>query len=402
MKISFITPSYNNLEYLKLCHQSLLDNIINIEWEHCIADDGSFDETLQWLNLTSLTDRTIKFIRKEKRIGHTELYNELVEKVSTGNIIMILHADMFLISKNTIPNLLKYLKEKTVICSTRLEPEGMYPPSEEKILTDFGGLTIKELKINKLKNEVKELEIKNKDKTIKSIFAPWICYKKDYLPMDLLYNPFPHEDFCVFQRFILNEYNIIQSLDAIIPHFCSKGHRKTDENNPTQDNSDYAYYENKARRNYLRKWQSWMKFSQYQYPAIPKIYNVGFIVKNCFQNLLYTLEPWCRSIYIESEDLIKKYKTREQSETLFDLSKKIKSINEEKVNDILIEMDANKINQNNIQIITQLSEIISNTNEIGIFEYDIFKFEIKSLNTYEKNLASLNNPYYTSQLLINK
>lgn len=44
MKISFITPSYNNLKYLQLCHDSLknqLKHIKSFEWEHCIADDGS-------------------------------------------------------------------------------------------------------------------------------------------------------------------------------------------------------------------------------------------------------------------------------------------------------------------------------------------------------------------------
>lgn len=399
MKISFITPSYNNLDYLKLCHRSLLEYIPNdIEWEHCIGDDGSSDNTLNWLINESANDKTIKFIREENRIGHTELYNKLVE-FSTGDIIMIFHADMFLVSKNTIKNLLKYLKPKTVISAMRVEPIGMYPASFEKILINFGGLNINDIDLDLIKNKIKQLETTNDGITIKSIFAPWMCFKSDYLPMDKLFSPFPHEDECVFLRFILKNYNIIQSNDALIPHFCSRGHRKTDKVDPTKDNDSYAYYENKARRNYLRKWQSWIKFKEYQYPVVPKLYNMGFVIKNCYENLIYSLEPWCSSIYIENTELIKKYISKEQKETLFDLNKRIKHISEKQDNDIIIEFDASKLNQNNIQIITQLSEIISDSGEVGEMEYDIFKLKIRSLDTYEKYLADLDSPFYTNKLI---
>ena len=399
MKISFITPSYNNLEYLKLCHQSLLDNIDDINWEHCIADDGSSDGTLEWLK--SLNDNTIKFIRKEKRIGHTELYNELVNNVSTGNIIFIFHADMFLASKNSISNMLKHLKEKTIVSATRVECNGMYPASPEKILIDFGSLTIDGINLSYIKDMVKKSENEGSNKSpIKSIFAPWMCYKKDYLPMDLLYSPYPHEDEDVFLRFRLNEYDIIQPLDACIPHFCSRGHRKTDKNDPTKDNDTYAFYENKARRNYIRKWQSWIQFEEYQRPKIPKIFNVGFSIKNCLNiNLLYSLEPWCSSIYIEDDKIIKNYIEKEQPQTAFNLFKRIKNYNSSKNNDIIIDFDASLLNTNNIQYLTQLSNILSDSGELGKMSLDIFNFEIKKLQTYESQLINLNTSYYQNQLI---
>ena len=45
------------------------------------------------------------------------------------------------------------------------------------------------------------------------------------------------------------------------------------------------------------------------------------------------------------------------------------------------------LNDNNFQTLVNLSEIIQQSGEIGEMEYDIFKFYIKSLETYEKNLV---------------
>jgi hypothetical protein len=49
------------------------------------------------------------------------------------------------------------------------------------------------------------------------------------------------------------------------------------------------------------------------------------------------------------------------------------------------------LNNNNIQIISNLSKILKDSGEIGDMEFDIFKFTIKSLKTYEKNLITVKN-----------
>ena len=45
-----------------------------------------------------------------------------------------------------------------------------------------------------------------------------------------------------------------------------------------------------------------------------------------------------------------------------------------------------KLNQDNFQIIANFSEILQESGEVGEMEHDIFKFHIKSLKTYEKEL----------------
>jgi hypothetical protein len=54
--------------------------------------------------------------------------------------------------------------------------------------------------------------------------------------------------------------------------------------------------------------------------------------------------------------------------------------------DIVVEFDAQKLTQENFQTIVNLSEMLRDSGELGEMEYDIFKFHIKSLESYENNL----------------
>ena len=55
-------------------------------------------------------------------------------------------------------------------------------------------------------------------------------------------------------------------------------------------------------------------------------------------------------------------------------------------NDIIVEFDTQKLTSQNFQILVNLSELLQDSGEIGEMEYDIFKFHIKSLESYENNL----------------
>ena len=68
------------------------------------------------------------------------------------------------------------------------------------------------------------------------------------------------------------------------------------------------------------------------------------------------------------------------------MSKKIHSDHIEPKNDIVVRFDANKLNVNNFQVIVKLSDILQESGEVGEMEFEIFKFKIKSMKTYEKDL----------------
>jgi hypothetical protein len=101
-------------------------------------------------------------------------------------------------------------------------------------------------------------------------------------------------------------------------------------------------------------------------------------------------------MYIEDDMqvIIDSYREQEQSNTKFDLSKRILTIqcNDPKSeNDIIVEFDTKNFSQQSFDIITQLPEIIKESGDIGTFEIDIFKITINSMTEYQNNLIYLNN-----------
>ena len=86
------------------------------------------------------------------------------------------------------------------------------------------------------------------------------------------------------------------------------------------------------------------------------------------------------------------YTEQEQKNTSFDLTKRVFHIGYNDPigeNDIVVEFDATRLNQQNFQLLQQLSEIIKDSGEVGEFEIDIFKVTIISLIEYQNDLIIL-------------
>ena len=72
---------------------------------------------------------------------------------------------------------------------------------------------------------------------------------------------------------------------------------------------------------------------------------------------------------------------------MFDLTKRIYSIDAEKTNDIEVRFDGTKFNDQSFSIIQQLSEILANDElEVGRFELGIFEIGINKIKTYNEDL----------------
>ena len=92
MKISIIQPSRNNLKYLKWSYDSIRKNQGEHEVEICVADDFSDkDGTWDWCTEMMSKDPHFKAIRNEgpMRLGHTILYDRLVNEVASHDVCMI-------------------------------------------------------------------------------------------------------------------------------------------------------------------------------------------------------------------------------------------------------------------------------------------------------------------------
>jgi hypothetical protein len=284
----------------------------------------------------------------------------------------------------------KHLKKKTIISLTRIEPP-LHPPGPEKVLLDCG-IEPEEFKEKELLQYIEDrLGQFDEVPTTEGIFAPWAFWKKDFQEIgghDKLFAPQSKEDSDIFNRFQLNGVKFVQTWEGFVYHMTCRGSRFNPHSGgaPGRDSEEWKYTTTKNMRNFIRKWGHFVKHNSYMKPIIPSKYDIGFIVHNCNKQLLHALEPWCSNIYV-NDFLIDSYIEQEQQNTLLNLNERVISINNNQNNNIIVEFDGGKLNENNFNhVICDLSEIIQDSGEIGEFQLDIFKIKIKNLKTYEHEL----------------
>ena len=401
--ISFIQPSRNNLKYLKWSYNSIRKNL-GYRHEICWADDFSDDGTWEWMNEIKEKDPNVKIHRNEgpERLGHTILYDTLVGMAS-NDIVMIYHADMYACPKLD-EEVLKHLEPGKVVSATRIEPP-LHPDGPEKVLQDFG-IEPEEFDEQGLINFINQTwEGMPEDKITNGIFAPWAIYKDDFQRIgghDPLYAPQSKEDSDIFNRFKLAGYELIQTWEGYVYHMTCRGSRFKDGalRNPAgkvfmkgRESSEWLAQNLRSTRNFIRKWGHMVKHDELLHPIIPPKYDVGFIVENCNNDLLKELEPWCSDIYgdwVGHKGFgVNKYVEEEQPNTQFDLKKKIHSDHIEPKNNVIVQFDCRFLTPQNFQILVNLSEILQESGEVGEMELEIFKFSIRSLDTYEKELINV-------------
>ena len=391
--ISFIQPSRNNLKYLKWSYNSIRKNLGYIH-EICMADDFSNDGTWEWMQEIAEKDKNVKIHRNEgpTRLGHTILYDTLINDYATNDIVMIYHADMYALP-GLDEEINKYIKPGVVVSATRIEPP-LHPEGPEKILKDYG-IEPEEFKEQNL---LRDYESFKRDTTTNGIFAPWAIMKEDFQKIgghDPLYAPQSKEDSDIFNRFVLAGYKLVQTWSGFVYHMTCRGSRFADgaKRNPDgqvfmkgRETDEWLKQNHKSTRNFIRKWGHFVKHDALLKPIVPPKYDIGFVITGCRDDILYELEPWCSNIYVDSP-LINRYLEQEQSETDFDLKERIKTLFDKNTNDITLEFDAINFNQDSFNVITSLSEILANDElEVGEFELGIFKVTINKIKTYEGEL----------------
>jgi len=393
--ISFIQPSRSNLKYLKWSYDSIRKNL-GAHHEICWADDFSDDGTWEWMQEIAKKDKNVKIHRNEgpKRLGHTILYDTLVNEYATNDVVMIYHADMYA-CPHMDTQVLKHLIPGTVVSATRIEPP-LHPDGPEKILWDCG-IEPEEFDEDKLMEFV--ITTDTTKKPTSGIFAPWAIYKKDFQEIgghDPLYAPQSKEDSDIFNRFLLNGYELIQTWQGFVYHMTSRGSRFKDgaKRNPdgqvfmkNRESDEWLKQNQKSTREFIRKWGHFVKHDSMMMPIVPPKYDIGFVVKNCDYKHMIDIEPWCSDLYCEYTGVIESYITHEQPNTMFDLKDKLHhEYHSEPKNDIIVEFDALKLTNENFQILANLADIINDSGEIGTMELDIFKFKINKIKDYSKDL----------------
>lgn len=400
MKISIIQPSRNNLKYLKWSYDAIRKNQGSHDVEICVADDFSDkDGTWDWCQEMMQKDSNFKAIRNEgpTRLGHTILYDKLVNEVATHDMCMIYHADMYL-CPGALDAIEKHIGPKKIVSLTRIEPP-LHPPGPEKVLRDFG-IEPEAFKEEELLKDVSELMVlhDNDPGTTEGVFAPWAFMKSDFQEIgghDPLYAPQSKEDSDIFNRFQLNGVQFIQTWEGYVYHMTCRGSRFNPElTTPGKNSPEWEAQNLRSTRNFIRKWGHFCKHDSLMKPIVPSKYGIALRVENCNQMLLEVLEPWCSRIYSDAEWM--KYVTLEQPNTKFDLRTRCHSLTQTDrydYDDIIVEIDGNRFTQQDFAYIQQLSEVLDASDLLNEFKQPGEQFELGNLKitimnvqTYEKDL----------------
>lgn len=421
MKISIVQPSRNNLRYLKWSYESIRKNQGDHEVWICVADDASTDGTAGWCMEMRRKDPYFKWLRNitGKRKGHTILYDQIIRDLVETDIAMIYHADMYLcpgaldaierhmyetinVKINNV-GIQKIKNKKTIVSLTRIEPP-LHPEGPEKILANFGvepeefnendflewfdntGFDVHFIEDSKVKS-IRETQ------TTEGIFAPWAFWVEDFKEIgghDELYAPQSKEDSDIFNRFQLYGVKFIQTWEGFVYHMTCRGSRRNTEDKATDiytDSPEWLAQNERSTRNFIRKWGSFVKHDQYMKPIIPHKYNIGFYIENLPEcsPLIKILEPWCTDLYCDIDTTF--YWQEEQKNTLFDLGKKLRHLNDQLLNDVIVYIDAFTFNDTQYNIIQHLPEILDDAGDIkGSFQVDGLRVEVNRIEHYDLDL----------------
>jgi len=386
--ITFVIPSRNNLDLLKLAHKSIRE----LKGNHhiLVLNDASEDGTAEWLSDNEDNNLHVYTNPGPERVGIVGMFDKGIEIAKT-DIIMAFHADM-VAGKGLDIALLKHLKPGKVVCATRVEPS-LHPPGPEKVIEDFG-LMPDEFDYSKWR----EYKLDTTNIITNGIFAPWCMFKKDFLDIgghDELFAPQSREDSDLFNRFLLNGYELLQTWEGFVYHFTSRGSRfnKYSGGDVGKDSPEWQDTNAKNVRNFIRKWKTGVQHDPYMLPIVDPIYNVGFVVENCDINTLSILEPWCHDIYGDwvghKGSGVNKYIDQEQPRTTHNLSSKIHADAIEPKNDVIVKFDAQNITTEDFSCLQKLGAILEDSGQIGEMKLGNLHFNIKKLEQIQhKNIQA--------------
>jgi len=390
MKISLIQPGRNNLKYLKWAYDAIRKNQGNHDVEICVADDASTDGTWDWCQEMMAKDDNFKAILNDtgKRLGHTILYDRLVNEVATNDIAMIYHADMYL-APGALDAIEREIEEKTIVSLTRIEPP-LHPDGPEKILWN-GGVEPEEFIEEEFLKQLPSM--KDASKVTEGIFAPWAFYRKDFQEIgghDPLYAPQSKEDSDIFNRFQLNGVKFRQVWDGFVYHMTSRGSRRNTldkAKNIYEDSPEWLAQNQRSTRNFIRKWGHFVMHDRLMKPIIPPKYNIGIVVKNANLNLVEALEPWCDCLCVDVN--VTEYIEKEQPNTIMDLKERVHERNECD-SDVKIYINGKTFNQSDYQYINQMSQILKESGEpFAEFTLGNLYINIKGKVEYTEDLIKL-------------
>lgn len=261
-------------------------------------------------------------------------YNNAVAKAK-GDKIILLHNDM-VISRGFIETMDKHIQKGRITTYTRVEPPIYNDTYPGKVIMDCGKDLIG------FKQDIFDaiyMEESLIDGGSQLFFG---CMKEDYIGIDGYTFKMFCEDDDLHLRYKLAGFEHKVS-SASVYHFVSKTSRT---------NKDYKQIEMESNMAFIKKWG----FRNSHFNKARRIY---YNVEGDYPALSQGLETFSTSTLEEA--------------------------------DVIVNVNSDKYDNDDHRCVLQMSDIITNQNEVGKFTIGNLEVNVKSLNTFEKDLIHLKN-----------
>ena len=316
------------------------------------------------------------------------MQNKGVE-LASNEFVCLLHSDMYVPPKFD-QIMLRQLQDHDFVTAWRVEP-AVYPASADKVQMEFGRGVDMENSAENFNEEAFLAWVEKNEKSSKGrgqhrTCFPWMTTKTLFQTLggvDQLFAKYLVDDDDFYLRIAMNGHSYWQTFETAVYHMPSKT-TKLKNDTFTDGDDEWQIQHNKSTRNFIRKWHSHQMRAYTESMVLNPIYprDVGFIIENCNPEMLYHLEPWCSTIYVDSK-LIDPYVTEEQKNTKYDLKQRVLPYDNEKNNEVLVKFDAQKFEAEQYSFIQMLNDVLSDSGEEGEMQHDIFDITISKMATYE-------------------
>jgi GT2 family glycosyltransferase len=226
-KIDIIIPVYNNVEYLKMCLDSIRKNSAKL-YNIIISDSGSDQKT--WDYYSSLNDITI-LGKQSERLNYSQACNVAI-KSSNSKYFVILNSDV-IVSKNWDLNLLDKMQKypDLAVCGVLSNCDRGWRFTTEYNMRMGDLELVPGMKASQLENKINELysfmERSNKEHEGKFVTQEWVAYYGSIFNRDIvnkvgLLDPKfmnGHEDLDHCVRISKMGFKIGQAIDCFVYHF---------------------------------------------------------------------------------------------------------------------------------------------------------------------------------------
>lgn len=415
-KISFcINTARNEINHIKLLMKSLEINLSTIEHEIIVFIDSDNQGTFEWLLTQKAVFPNLKILRNELPVcyGYALNINEMIKQAS-NNIVSYLQSDM-VICKDYDLGILKHIKPKTFLCSTRIEPP-LHPGGPEKVTYDFG---LDPTKFD-LKAFTEFAEKHKQDKLSEYYFAPFSMYKDVWLSVGGHDTRFrrSREDSDALIRLVLNDTKIEQTWLSLVYHFTCTSSRGLDWFNPNNTQA-----QEKARKQALadmfelnRFFQQWGAFT-HDGTTKQKFYRISakILGHNIPTQIFSNLERFFDKVYVEDISIVDRLQDfydyqQTIANGLFGMSDehwktygyiinqpkasdRVQRIDSSEDDDIVITFAGNEqALEHTEHFLANLQKIIDSTDDIGMFEYGPFQIDIRRIVNRAPEKIYVNNP----------